>query len=228
MNCRTIEILIDEAERPDRLPLDVADHTAECPDCRRFANERLALRELLVSARVTAPPYFDTQLKARLSERLRVKQRAPWLAPAFYARAGAAAAVLVVAFVVVQNRMTDPREGSAVSSENVAKAPPVEVSPPTALASPVVESVAALPSESKADLVALPSPRRPARPQQVQVSSQLSSQLSSQPGIDRFERSVMWIRGPEREIGVPAISVGAEPMFYANAGQPVRSIQTSY
>src|SRR4026209_2235175 len=96
--CKYIRKRIDEAEKPDLLPFGVSEHIVQCSECERFANERIALRQLVAAGtRVSAPINFDAVLKARLSE---VKSRSPfwWLgSPAFFClwaangRGGAAA-----------------------------------------------------------------------------------------------------------------------------------------
>lgn len=220
MNCTTIERLIDEAERPDRLPHEVTGHTAICGSCQRFADERLALRELLVSSRVGAPPYFEVQLKARLAERVTQISRVSWLTPAVYARLGAAAAVLVVAFIVVQRQVTYPPDATSGPTKDLAQVARPELSQPTPIDRTVAKPAPPAIFESSANAVAMQPRRRGVPLQQIQASSDT--------GIEMVGRSVMWIRSPEREVGMPAISMGAEPIFYANAGQPVRSIPASY
>src|SRR6185503_863349 len=100
--CKYIRELIDEAEKPDLLPFDVSEHIVQCTECERFANERIALRQLVTAGtRVSAPINFDAVLKARLSE---VKNRSPfwWLGSPAFLRLGAATAGAVAMLVVAQ------------------------------------------------------------------------------------------------------------------------------
>src|SRR5437763_12633163 len=100
--CNQIKKRIDEADDVESFDLDIARHAAACDDCRRFAGERAALKALIAStARVNAPLNFEVMLHARLAE---VKAQRPlaWLNAAFYLRAGAAMAALVVAVFIAQ------------------------------------------------------------------------------------------------------------------------------
>jgi hypothetical protein len=101
MNCIRIKRIIDEADRPDVLPLEAAGHLPGCPDCQSFADERAKLRELTGSVgRVTAPNNFNVLLNERLS---RVKSgRSSWLSPAGFMRLGTATAGLLVVFMALQ------------------------------------------------------------------------------------------------------------------------------
>src|ERR1700741_4036239 len=100
--CNEIRRQVDEADDVESFDLDIARHTAVCDDCRRFAGERAALRELIASTtRVNAPLNFDAMLHARLAGGKRRRALA-WLNAAFYLRAGAAMGALVVAVFVAQ------------------------------------------------------------------------------------------------------------------------------
>jgi hypothetical protein len=140
--CKYIKKRIDEAEKPDRLPLDVSEHTGQCSDCLRFANERSAIRQLVAAgARVNAPINFDAVLKARLAE---VKSRRSfwWLGSPGFFRLGAATAGLVLVFFAAQyaglfsNNVQGPPSGSELSKDA-----------PTPAPIPFIPDVAALPPD---------------------------------------------------------------------------------
>src|SRR6185436_4324160 len=100
--CKYIKQRIDEAEKPDLLPFDVSEHIGQCSDCKRFAVERTALRELVASGtRVSAPINFDAMLKARLAER-KVRPSFWWLGSPALLRLGTATAGLVVMVFAAQ------------------------------------------------------------------------------------------------------------------------------
>ncbi|MBI3651239.1 MAG: hypothetical protein HY231_09365 [Acidobacteria bacterium] len=102
MNCTTIKRLIDEAEHRDVLPFEATNHVNDCASCRHFANERAGLRYLLSDIpRVSAPTYFDAQLKARLAE-AKAKPAFAWLNPTLYFRLGTATAALCIAVFALQ------------------------------------------------------------------------------------------------------------------------------
>jgi hypothetical protein len=44
------------------------------------------------------------------------------------------------------------------------------------------------------------------------------------------EGGVVLVRGPngEREVPMPTVSVGAQPLFYSRQSQPVRNVATSF
>lgn len=218
MNCNTIRDLIDEAERPDRPALEVADHVAECRDCRAFADQRVVLRDLLLSTgRVSAPPNFELMLKARLAARVG-RSRLSWLTPAFYLKLGTAAAMVIVAFVLVEQRAT--RRPPSPYSDQVAKA---VVAPQSAMQTPVGEAVvdsAQQPAEDFRPLAVYAASSSRARPQQTAARPDTELELAGGP--------VLLIRSPEMEVGVPAISVGAQPIFYANSGEQFRVVPASY
>ena len=72
MNCRNIRREIEE-EGPDHLLSSAAkDHLENCPECRRFSEDRVKLRGMLSSlGAVTAPEDFDFRLRARLANEKR-------------------------------------------------------------------------------------------------------------------------------------------------------------
>lgn len=223
MNCHTIRNLIDQAEKPERPPLDVAGHLAVCANCRVFADERVALRDLLVSTgRVGAPANFELLLKARLAAGLG-RSRMAWLTPALYLKLGTAAAILIVSFVVVQQMTTRQPPPPAEPSQRANALVPPQLTPQPA---PPLHD-AKLTEESRGDSAeGLPA---------VVVYSHATSRgrghyIGARPDseLELAGGPVVLIRGPEMEVGMPAISIGAQPMVYATAGQPFRAVPASY
>src|SRR2546421_5281446 len=95
-SCKEIERLIDEADRPDLLSFEVTGHLSHCVNCKSFAGERAALRELLAAGkRVSVPANFDAVLGERLAAR-KARSVFSWASPALYLRLGAATAGLLV------------------------------------------------------------------------------------------------------------------------------------
>ena len=77
--CNYIKKRIDEADKPDLLTFEVAEHIGRCDDCSSFAIERAGLRKLLASdVRVSAPMNFDAMLKTRLAE-AKARGSSSWL-----------------------------------------------------------------------------------------------------------------------------------------------------
>jgi hypothetical protein len=133
--CNEIKRRIDEADNVESFGLDIERHTAVCDDCRRFAGERMALRELIASTtRVNAPLNFDAMLHARLAD-LKAQRPLAWLNAAFYLRAGAATAALVVALFGVQYSglfsasPTEPTKAQNLASQAEAVTPLTSTQP---------------------------------------------------------------------------------------------------
>src|ERR1700720_4580643 len=100
--CNYIKEIIEEADKPDRLPFEVNEHLAGCRECERFASERTALRKMLSSGyRVIAPVNFDAMLNSRLAE-VKARSTFSWLGASGYLRLGAAAAGLIVMISAAQ------------------------------------------------------------------------------------------------------------------------------
>ena len=81
MNCQKCKIEIEDRDlHRDALSDAVEAHVSACAACRRFAEERLALRRLVGGLeRVSAPPDFDFRMRARLAAESRAAEpRAAW------------------------------------------------------------------------------------------------------------------------------------------------------
>jgi hypothetical protein len=99
--CTRIQSVIDEADKPDLIPLEAASHISGCAECRSFADKRTKLQELMgLSGRVTVPVNFNVVLNERLS---RVKaQKSSWFGSSGLLRLGTATAGLAVVVLAVQ------------------------------------------------------------------------------------------------------------------------------
>ena len=68
MNCRNVRREIEEAGPGDLLSTSVAEHMRNCPECVRFSEEDVKLREIVSSlGMVEAPVDFEFRLRARLA-----------------------------------------------------------------------------------------------------------------------------------------------------------------
>ena len=68
MDCRIVQVQIEEAELGRSRSADLSAHLKECKRCSTFLDERTKLRQLVASlGQVEAPPDFHFRLKARLA-----------------------------------------------------------------------------------------------------------------------------------------------------------------
>ncbi|HKY03299.1 MAG TPA: hypothetical protein VJQ56_00320 [Blastocatellia bacterium] len=230
MGCKQIKRQIDEADRPGLLSYEATRHIDSCADCQAFASERAGLRELLGSTtRVTAPSNFDAMLRARLAERAE-QSRFAWLTPAVYMRFGAATAMLVAAIFVAQ------MDGSLFNSgENPsqAQAPLAAVAPSHGQSADQAKSRPVPVDSTLAATSRRPLRAQPLRAQQLTVSriaisqpraaaGRAASRSAEIAGADE-DRAVVLVRGRngERELSMPTVSVGAQPLMYVSAGRQV-------
>jgi len=220
--CKYIRERIEEADNPNLLPFEVAEHIAECQDCGRFATERSGLRALLSGGtRVNAPVNFDAMLHARLAE---VKSRSAfwWLSSFGYARIATATAAIVVMFFAAQFSGLFSTKTVVPTSE-----PPIALAPdaPTPVLPSVRQPIA--PSAT----VALRSNRgytnavRPRRDAMAASGSVPIGYFTAEDG------GVVLVRGRngDMDVPVPTVSVGAQPLLYVSAGQrTVRNVSGSF
>jgi len=228
--CKYIKELIDEAEKPDLLPLDVEAHIAKCSGCKSFANERNALRSLLGSnVRVSAPPNFDAMLRSRLAE-VKARRSFWWLGSPGYLRLGAAMATSIVMFAVAQyaglfsgkptsdRRPQEPQERALVTPE-----------PPAAL-SPIVPAPI-IPQGITGNEPVRYTASRGRRPVPIDEPA-TAAYANPSAGYLSPEDGVVLVRGRngDADVQMPTVSVGAQPLFYVSAGQhrPVRNVGTSF
>ena len=231
--CKQVKKQIDEADQPDRLSFEAASHAASCADCQSFADERTSLRQLLgTAARVTAPQNFDAQLRAQLHERMARKTRS-WLSPAFYMQFGAAAAVLVMAVFVAQYAgLLSTTGGSQISptGDKTATVPgnsSTTQERATNTTQPVVSETAL---EATAPISSV-SQVAPSAPPRRWKDSSRDIEQPQQPDMTAADIPVVIVMGRngEMEVPMPTVSVGAQPLLYSNAGQPlVRNVRTSF
>jgi hypothetical protein len=232
MSCKTIRKLIDSTDRADVFPHEAARHLDSCGTCADFAEKRMRLRELLASSgRVAAPANFDAVLRVRLTERSASKPL-PWLTPVLYLRFGGAAIALVCVFLLGQQFVRNTRlapatgdssnaigqsmgtdgSGRAGGSGGVGETvTPPAVAGPNGGAPPVI-GVTAYPSKAVDGY-------KPARGSRPRGDSGFRYVADVGDEIDPGARTaaVLLMRGPsaEREVMVPAVSVGAQPIFYS-------------
>lgn len=233
MGCNYIKRLIDEADKPDLLPLEVNEHIVGCGDCERFADERNGLRKLLGSeSRVSAPMNFDVMLKARLASAKRRSAFSPlaplaWLSSPGYLRLGAATAGLVIMFFAAQyTGLFSDRSGRPVESKVAATLPsPV---PPAAFDAAPALVVPALPTIASA----ASKPREYSRNVRGGRSDVAVRGRTAPAGYFTAEDGgVVLVRGRngDMDVPMPTVSVGAQPLLYVSAGQrAVRSAGNSF
>lgn len=238
--CNEIKRQIDEADDLQSVAPEVARHMAACIDCRRFADERAALRALIAStARVNAPVNFDAVLTARLAE-VKADRRLAWLNLAFYLRLGAATALLTVAVFVAQYK----------GLFNVQQPTPFSPTDEQSLSGLIANAIGKQLPDQYIDLPVSVKAEPPT------VEPRLPGELAVSPGGGRVRPAAGRGRGPavpmvtpdevgmddvgavlipgrngEHDITVPTVSVGAQPLVYVNAGrqpQPGRAVPVSF
>lgn len=237
--CNEIKRLIDEADQPDMLSFEVSNHLSVCDLCKSFANERAALRSLLASGnRVSVPDNFNAMLNARIAE-AKAKQAFSWLSPASFMRLGAATAAVAVMVFAAQYTDLFSRGDQAMQPESqVASAATT-----SAAEAPKPEVVTAQDGDINGfgDIVPRHSPRGAGLPVRIAQThrdyqrrgARIATTSEAPDNYPSIESGVVLVRGPngEREVPMPTISVGAQPLLYVNAGrqsQPVRSVATSF
>lgn len=234
--CNEFKRMIDEADRPDRLPFEVTNHIDACADCRDFSAGRAGLRDLLTSmARVGAPANFDARLNARL-EATRAGRQSFWLNPALYFRFGAVAAGVIVAIFAAQMSgvFSSPAPASAPPQVAVAERPaaPDQPDQKTSPAQSPRQSAPEVREQTHppaAHVTIASVPRQPRRATASPRASALNEGFVASTGA-----GVVLVRGRsgDRELTVPAVSLGAQPLFYVNAGrqpsQQPRAAGTSF
>ena len=234
VDCNQTKKLIDEADRPESLPVEASSHVAGCPDCGSFAEERARLRSLLGSGtRVTVPMNFDAVLKARLAK-ARARSAFARLSPTAYLRLAAATAGLVVMIFAAQY-------GGLFSSDN----PTGQQQTPTAatggqpgLIAPTQPSIVTH-EDPTVHQVAVGQrntfPASFARGSRYSIRAAGAGVPLDVPREDYLHEDggVMLVRGAngDPDVSLPMVSVGAQSRVYAgaNAGRlNTRTIGTSF
>jgi hypothetical protein len=233
--CSEIKRRIDEAEDVELFDIEVARHTNTCGECRRFASERAALRNLLAAtARVTAPPNFDAVLEARLAA---VKARQPlvWLNPAFYLRVGAATAALAVAVFVAQYNglfgaspveETQP-QAQANTSGLIAGA--IQDKLPSQFFIPQAPANNSVGERDTArGVIAVTAVNGRAGNHVRAIRRGAGVPLLAPVDAAFVDSGAILIPGKNggRDVTVPTVSVGAQPMLYVNAGRQPQTTRT--
>ena len=240
--CNEIQRRIDEADNIESYDLDVARHTAACDSCRRFASERAALRELIGStARVTAPINFDAVLHARLAE-VKGRKGLAWLNPAFYLRAGVATAAMAVTVFVAQQagffapRATQPASAPSTDTTAVVVQPKVESQPTDSTNSTATGAPTTRVAVAPRHVVVIPaSAGTVARSRAVTTGARRGAGVPLISPVDAafVDGDAILIpgRNGQRDVAVPTVSVGAQPLIYGNAGrqpQATRAVTVSF
>ena len=221
--CNEIKRQIDEADHPDQLGLEVSRHTAQCADCRMFASKQASLRGLLASGeRVSVPMNFDAVLNARLAE-ARAQKSFLWLSPASYLRLGAATAALAVVFFAAQRSNLFSNSYQALRAASAFQSLPASVTDnwrsPVFIATGSQVPMSSIKSLGGVRFVSAPGRR-------AAMATRTSDDYISLDG-----GGVILVRGQngEREMTVPTVSVGAQPLLYSSRpSQPVRSVSVSF
>jgi hypothetical protein len=247
MNCKKAQRIIDEAQHADVLPLEAARHVDACAPCQEFSEGRLHLLGLLASApRVTAPSNFDIVLQARLAER-RDGLAAGWkiaglwwrIPPAYFRTAGLAAAVLVAVFLGQQILLR--QTGNVSPAGKQAANAPLESTPVGSVAAGPVsqpDSVSGNGSPVTGTGVnnALASAGTPDSTSEIRRPVHYTRRhglVAAASNSDFTATTVGFVlmRGPvaERQMAVPMVSVGSQPLFYASDdSRGLRSARASF
>ena len=219
-NCNETRKLIDEADNPELFSYETARHIESCLPCKDFAQERARLRHLLASsARVTAPHNFDVVLSARLSEvrsRRTVAERLlSWTGPAAVLRFGAATAAVVIGIFAASYSGLFSNPAPAVRQEMDGLA---VVSPePVASAAPVIAAQPPQPGKISSDET-----RYVARSAESRQARRASHRpVVVEPDLAMAATQTVIVRGEnfEREVPMPTVSVGAQPLLYVGSGR---------
>jgi len=225
--CNEIQRRIDEADDIESYDLDIARHTEGCEACRHFAHERAALRELIGStARVTAPINFNAMLNARLAE-VKGRKGLAWLNAAFYLRAGVAtAAMAVTVFVAQQMGFFAPTADPAGAPKTGAMADankPNETSQPQAPNHSTVPDVTQPPAlqanNQPRRVVVIPAGRSRAMTAGVRHGAGVPLMAPIDAAFVDSDAILIPGRNGQRDVAVPTVSVGAQPLIYGNAGR---------
>ena len=222
--CKYVRERIDEADNPNLLPFEVAEHIAECQGCGRFAAERSGLRALLSGGtRVNAPVNFDAMLHVRLAE-VKSKSTFWWLGSSGYARIATATAAVVVMVSAAQfsglfSTKTDvPTTQPRIALVPEAPTPAPRVREPEA-------PIATVPVVVERQGRAYNNVAKPRRGGITASGSVPIGYFSAEDG------GVVLVRGRngDMDVPVPSVSVGAQPLLYVSAGQrTVRNVSGSF
>jgi len=221
--CNEIKRQIDEADQPGQLGLEVSRHIAQCADCRLFAGEQATLRGLLASgARVSVPVNFDAVLNRRLAEAVAQKSFS-WFSAATYLRLGAATAALAIVFFAAQRSNLFSNSYQAVSAANAFQSLPGSVTDNW-------RATAFVTADSPGEMSAIKSFNGV---RFVSTHGRRGATTTRTPDdyVSLDGGGVILVRGQngEREMTVPTVSIGAQPLLYSSRpSQPVRSVSVSF
>jgi hypothetical protein len=233
--CNEVKRLIDEADELDVFSFQVANHLDICAGCKSFADGRVALKKLLASSeRVSAPSNFDAMLTARIAK-TKAERDLSWFSLPSLMRLGAAtAAIAIMVFVAQYASLFSNSDQVAQPEPSIAKAPAAsEVNSPKPTVAPdtrgdVNHLAQVEPARSRSIAtvpIRLTQHYYPRRGSQV-----VSNHTAPQEYSSIEEGGVVLVRGPngEREVPMPTVSVGAQPLFYSRQAQPSRNVATSF
>jgi hypothetical protein len=219
-DCKNIRTLIDEADRPDVLPLEAADHVMSCVECHVFMDERAGLRTLLTAPKISVPLNFDAVLNERLRERIDRRGlaglwRLPFVPGNVLLRAGAVAAILIAGVYVGQSVLFTRTATKAPGSREIAVVPAPHGSGQSTVSAPLPPAV-----ESGISASISPAVRRQPRRGVLLAGDDA-----------RIDAALILVRGRngDVEVPVPTVSVGAQSMYLVgNGGQQARGLRASF
>ena len=233
--CNEVKRLIDEADQPDVLSFRASNHLSSCADCKSFADERAALRKLLAAGeRVSAPSNFDAALTARLAE-ARAGRTFSWLGVPSLMRLGAAAAAVALMVFVAQygnlfsngDRVSQPQPSVTAATNTPPLTPPRSLNLPATNGD--VNGLGDI-KPGRSHSVATVPVKYTQRYYQRRGGQVANNRALPEDYSSIQEGGVVLVRGPngEREVPMPTVSVGAQPLFYSRQSQPVRNVATSF
>jgi hypothetical protein len=231
--CEDIRKIIDEADRPELLPLEATNHLESCSQCGSFADERTRLRSLLSSPpRVSVPANFNAVLNERLTAAKR-RTLGGWIGQYAFMKFSAAAAAAAVFLFAVQY--------SGVFSNLNKKTLDASASKPSQAEPLTAHAPAPPPRAPEGELAAggggpiadggrvlVPTPTRN---RQTYRAAKTPLPIISSDESDFNDGGALLVRMPnsDREIIVPTVNVGAQTLVYSNAGRPApRMVGTSF
>jgi hypothetical protein len=250
MNCRSVRREIEEAGPGDLLSPSVAEHMRNCPECLRFSEEDVKLREIVSSLGVVeAPVDFEFRLRARLAGQKRGVANHFSLGSFAVGFRGAAFASLLLLFAsaLLLVSLKSQRETSISASDETPA-----TTKPAADQQPDQPSVALAPNtmDSQATPVQKSSgERKPAviasagntgrlktrdmgsAPARVLRPSDLTARASDFPIEARSQGLKVSLddgRGSSRTISLPAVSFGSERAVSQNTSPLVASARGSW